>query len=132
MSFIFRSFGGLGSAVYLRHFVYSLLLIYLPQLYMELVRHPNESPTWQDKLIPFIFFVTVCQCLYPYSRFVYESITNAIRNFFSGESDDYIFIFPAIFLFIPLLWKYVTMAFCFALSHILAPFGLIWLGRHNG
>lgn len=59
--------------------------------------------------------------LYPYSRFVYESIVNFIMG-------DNIFFLNAIFM---LLVKLVTMYFCFMFAPLVAPLGLAWLYFHH-
>lgn len=59
----------------------------------------------------------VCALLYPYSRFVYESIV----GFVMGEN---VFFINAIFM---LIVKYFTMALCWAFSIFIAPIGLAYL-----
>jgi hypothetical protein len=59
--------------------------------------------------------------LYPYSRFVYESVT----GFIMGEN---VFFMNAMFL---LVMKFFTMAACWFLAMVIAPVGLIYLYFHH-
>lgn len=59
--------------------------------------------------------------LYPYSRFVYESIV----NFIVGEN---FFLLPAIPM---LIAKCFTMVMCFAFAMLIAPLGLAYLYFHH-
>jgi len=63
----------------------------------------------------------VCTLLYPYSRFVYESIV----GFLMGKN---LFIVNAFFL---LLFKFFTMALCWIFAILIAPIGLAYLYFYN-
>ena len=70
----------------------------------------------------FIVMMAVCAALYPYSRFVYESI-------FSFLIGDNFFLLPAIPM---MMAKIFTMIVCFALAPMIAPIGLAYLYfRHS-
>lgn len=71
--------------------------------------------------IGMLFFTVINTLLYPYSRFVYESIV----SFIMGEN---VFIVNAIFM---LASKFVTMAMCWAFSIFVAPIGLAYLYYHH-
>lgn len=62
-------------------------------------------------------FIIVSTLLYPYSRFVYESLI----NFIVGNN---IFIANAIFM---LTVKLMTMVLCWAMAIFVAPLGLAYL-----
>ncbi|HHF2589648.1 TPA: hypothetical protein ACPJUQ_001833, partial [Haemophilus influenzae] len=59
----------------------------------------------------------ICLLLYPYSRFVYESIIEYILG------DNVFFINAPLML----VTKLITMAICFIFSIFIAPIGLIYL-----
>ena len=62
-------------------------------------------------------FVVFSTFLYPYSRFVYESIVGFIMG-------DNVFFVNAIFM---LIIKLFTMALCFSFAIFIAPVGLVYL-----
>lgn len=71
--------------------------------------------------ISMMLFVVVSTLLYPYSRFVYESII----GFVMGGN---VFFVNAIFM---LFTKFVTMAMCWGLAIFVAPVGLAYLYYHH-
>ena len=72
--------------------------------------------------INMVIFTIVNTLLYPYSRFVYESII----GFVMGEN---VFFVNAIFM---LITKFFTMAMCWAFAIFVAPIGLAYLYyRHS-
>lgn len=68
-----------------------------------------------------LFFVVVNTVLYPYARFVYESIV----GFIIGEN---VFFVNAIFM---MFVKVSTMAMCWAAAIFIAPIGLAYLYYHH-
>lgn len=68
-----------------------------------------------------IVLIVVNTPLYPYSRFVYESIT----KFIMGEN---VFFVNA---FLMMLVKVMTMAICYMLAVFIAPVGLVYLYFHH-
>ncbi len=68
-----------------------------------------------------ILFTVVSTILYPYSRFVYESIV----GFIMGQN---VFFVNAIFM---LTVKFMTMTICWAFSIFIAPAGLAYLYFHH-
>ncbi len=66
-------------------------------------------------------FTIISTLLYPYSRFVYESIINFIvgNNVFFGN---------AVFM---LAVKFVTIVMCWVLAIFIAPIGLVYLYLRN-
>lgn len=67
-----------------------------------------------------IFFGIINTLLYPYSRFVYESIVNFIMG-------DNIFFFQGKLFLIYWFIKIWIMLLCWVCSIIIAPIGLIYL-----
>jgi hypothetical protein len=108
-SFFWKTFGGLQPAYYFRHLFFGLMIPALMYLGSKDSAHP---PSWEIYL--YWFGSTV---LYPYSRFVYESIVGFIVG-------DNVFYLNA---WILLFWKLLTMFACWALAVGLAPLGLTYL-----
>lgn len=113
-SIIAKTFGGLSAQYYFRHFVFGLVLsvIYFFSI-------PEEAD--QLLLSASIAWIIVNTLLYPYSRFVYESIV----NFIMGEN---VFFVNAIMM---LVVKLFTMLLCWGFAVFIAPIGLIYLYLHN-
>ena len=101
MNFIQKTFGGLSIAYYTRHFIFGLLICGL--LLLPTVSAGQGIPKNT------IFLIILCQPLYPYSRFVYESVINYIL----GENT---FFVNAILL---LLTKLFTMLLCWFFAPLL-------------
>lgn len=110
--FFQKTFGGLSTAYYIRHFLFGLIF-YAFCLYASWNR--------VEIRITEILGWTLFQFLYPYSRFVYESII------------DYIFGNNIIIAnaFIVLFVKFVAMTLCWFLSIFIAPVGLAYLYYHH-
>ena len=70
--------------------------------------------------IGMMIFSIVSTFLYPYSRFVYESIV----GFIMGEN---IFFVNAVFM---LVTKFITMSVCWVFAIFVAPIGLAYLYYH--
>lgn len=68
-----------------------------------------------------LFFTVVSTLLYPYSRFVYESVI----GFVMGEN---VFFVNAIFM---LFTKFITMAICWVFAIFVAPIGFAYLYYHH-
>lgn len=108
-----RTFGGLSPAYYFRQFMFGLIF---PALYV-LASIKINMPTPIGLTISMI----VNSLLYPYSRFVWESVI----EFIVGNNIFIVKALPA------LLFKVLTMAVCFLLAIFIAPIGLIWLYFHH-
>jgi len=109
-----KTFGGLSKAYYFRQLVFGLLLFGV--FYIM----PIVSGKFFQTLHILPFFL-ISAFLYPYSRFVYESVV----SFFVGDNT---FILP-----IPVMlgYKLVTMGLCYALAIFIAPVGLAYLYWHH-
>lgn len=108
-------FGGLQPAYYLRHFI---LISPLPLVMLAnapLIDLETHTLNWN--LVPGFAFVAVSWLIYPFSRFVYESVVNWILG-------DNVLIANA---FIWLIAKLVTMVLCFSLAVFLAPIAWIYI-----
>lgn len=109
----FKTFGGLSLKYYVRHFIFGLFISTL--LYYAL------SSTSQGLKVFDYFMIATSTILYPYSRFVYESLVGYIM----GEN---VFFVNAIML---LVVKLVTMIVCWSFALFIAPIGLAYLYYHH-
>ena len=107
-----KTFGELSPSYYFRQWVFGTVFL-IPILYVAI----------QDSAFPFsaILLCVVNTFLYPYARFVYESIAGFIL-------EDNLFIMNAKLL---LIFKLITMALCWSMAIIIAPFGLGYLYYRN-
>lgn len=108
-----KTFGGLSKPYYFRHFVFGLVFVAL-FVFISL-----ENPS--DISISGMVLCLVNAFLYPYSRFVYESLV----GFILGNN---MLVVP-----VPLMLfaKLMTMAICFVLAVVIAPIGLAYLYYHH-
>ncbi|WP_321950190.1 hypothetical protein [Burkholderia cenocepacia] len=112
-SIITRSFGGLTRPYYIRNFLFSLIF---PTVFIFISSFGKEGLP-EGLLALVLIFMAVSCLLYPYSRFVYESVVNYIvgRNMF--------FVNAALMLVV----KFMTMFLCWYLAIFIAPLGLAYL-----
>ena len=104
-----RTFGGLSMPYFIRHLIFGLAI----SAFVVFMSARNSSG------ISFVllFISIISAALYPYSRFVYESII----NFITGEN---VFLVNA---FLMLFVKIMTMVMCWAFAIFIAPIGLAYL-----
>ena len=104
-----KTFGGLTKEYYIRNFLFGLAIFILYFFVMK-----NKQISFYAFFIPTLF-------LYPYSRFVYESIANYIvgNNLFFVEMRFFIII------------KIITIFLCFVFAIVIAPIGLLYLYFHH-
>nr|WP_221292395.1 hypothetical protein [Herbaspirillum sp. SJZ102] len=103
----------MNSRYYFRQFVFGL--IFPVMMYFA---STSGNHAFQLKLIPLFI---VCTLLYPYARFVYESIVSFIMG-------DNVFYVNAILM---LVVKLFMMGLCWFLSPVIAPIGLLYLYIHH-
>jgi|MDSY01.2.fsa_nt_gb hypothetical protein len=110
-----KSFKGLSSKYYLRQLLFGFLIFGLVLASM------TDSQNYENILrlegMVMIVFSLICVFLYPYSRFVYESVVNYILG-------DNLFFTNILIVGI---FKFTTMTLCFFLAPFIAPVGLISL-----
>ncbi|CAG4920881.1 hypothetical protein [Paraburkholderia gardini] len=106
-----RSFGSLPPRYYVRQFLFSL---FFPGFLLLASTHGKGLLSLPLHLQVIIALNTL---LYPYSRFVYESVIGYIVG-------DTVLVFPAILYGTA---KLFTMLFCWAFAIYVASIGLIWL-----
>ncbi|MDT4290519.1 hypothetical protein RO575_13205 [Methylomonas sp. MO1] len=112
---IAKTFGGLTRQYYFRQFVFGLIF---PAL---IIYASSQSPTHNALKAEAIAFFAINTVLYPYSRFVYESVV----DFIIGKN---VFFVNALML---LFVKIFTMLICWACAIFIAPVGLIYLFVRN-
>ena len=108
---ITKTFGGLTKEYYIRQFIFGLIF---PSIYFFAFFQSSQEVTISLATIGFLIINTL---LYPYSRFVYESV----MNFIMGGN---VFWVNAIML---LAVKFITMILCWSLAIFIAPIGLVSL-----
>ncbi|MBR8393949.1 hypothetical protein KDX11_31925 [Burkholderia cenocepacia] len=111
-----KSFGGLPPGYYVRQFLFGLCF---PVLLFLASTHGKALLALPVHLQVILVINTL---LYPYSRFVYESVVGYIVG-------DNAFIFPVI-LFGAV--KLFTMLLCWTFAIFIAPIGLVWLYVRSG
>ncbi|AXV72976.1 hypothetical protein CJO75_02735 [Ralstonia solanacearum] len=112
---IAKTFGGLSAQYYIRQFLFGLIL---PALIFFALSHGTEP-----RPVPATTYAlfAVNTLLYPYSRFVYESIVGYIMG------ENVFFVNAVLMLFV----KLMTMAICWSFAIFIAPIGLLYLYIHH-
>jgi hypothetical protein len=108
-----KTFGGLSREYYFRQFVFGL--IFPAMLYATSRNTKSGLPVVMAVLM------VVNTLLYPYARFVYESVV----DFFMGRN---VFFVNSILM---LITKIFTMALCWTFAMFISPIGLLYLYFHH-
>lgn len=103
---IAKTFGGITAAYYFRHLFFGVVIAAI-----------LFALQWKYIVVSFVFFVVISALLYPYSRFVYETITGFIMG------DNFIITNTMLFL----IFKIIMMVLCFGFAIFIAPIGLLYL-----
>ncbi|MHA6575420.1 hypothetical protein [Pseudomonas yamanorum] len=114
-SVLVKAFGGLTTSYYIRQLLFGLIFAVL------FIAMLASSPGGVWAKSGMIVFALICSLLYPYSRFVYESIVGYIM----GEN---VFFVNALLM---LAVKVFTMSLCWSLAIFIAPVGLVYLFFRN-
>jgi len=114
--FISRLFCGLDKEYYLRQLFFGLLF-FAATTWMTI---QSNNPS-KISLTLFFFISTL---LYPYSRFVYESI----MGFILGNNS---YQLGGIFLLFALAFKVTLIVLCYVFAIFIAPVGLLYLYFRN-
>lgn len=112
---IAKTFGGLSRQYYIRQFVFGLIFPVLVVFALSHASNPHPLAFGAYALF------AVNTLLYPYSRFVYESIVGYIL----GQNVFYVNAFLMLFV------KVMTMTLCWSLAMLIAPVGLLYLYFHH-
>lgn len=130
MGILQKTFGGLSKEYYFRHLIFALIFgaifAYIQySSYTRIIADTNATGAIKDNFhtssIAMYFYIAICAFLYPYARFVYESIV----NFIMGEN---VFLINIIIL---MIWKFVVMVTLFCFAPIIAPIGLLYLWYYH-
>jgi hypothetical protein len=108
-----KTFGGLTKQYYFRQLFFGAIFSAIIIFMTSRGNLPPMYGVWA--------FAIVCTLLYPYSRYVYESVV----GFIMGEN---VFFTSAIFM---MLIKYLTMSLCWVFAIFIAPIGLAYLYFHH-
>lgn len=99
---------------YIRQFLFGSIFF----TFMAVIGYNNYSHTGNSSIfLTNIILGLICLFLYPYSRFVYESIIEYILG-------NNVFFVNALFM---LIIKFITMMLCFVFAVFIAPIGLTYL-----
>lgn len=108
-SFLMKTFGGLSISYYLRQLFFGgLITVLFFWLQMRPAGHIGVAMS---------IFLVLNAFIYPYARFVYESIVGFILG-------DNVFFVNVILLMVV---KFTTMLLCYAFAMFIAPVGLAYL-----
>lgn len=108
-----KTLGGLSSQYYFRQFFFGLLVSAF-MIFMT-TRGGHAMP------IGLLLLIVANTFLYPYSRFVYESIV----GFIMGNN---VFFINALVM---LITKFITMGLCWAFALCISPIGFAYLYYHH-
>lgn len=113
-SIFLKTFGGLTASYLIRQYFFAILLGAFMLGFLSL----GESEETR-KIVngPMIAFVVVNVILYPYARYVFDSIVSFVLG-------DNFFILP---IPVMLMIKFFNIAMCFCFAIFMAPLGLLYL-----
>ncbi|CAI8721050.1 hypothetical protein [Pseudomonas brassicacearum] len=114
-SFFAKTFGGLTTSYYIRQFLFGLVSTVM------IISLAANSPAGIGAKPGLIVLAIINTLLYPYSRFVYESVVGYIMG-------NNVFFVNALFM---LMVKAFTMAMCWSFAIFVAPVGLAYLFWRN-
>ncbi|WLG99333.1 hypothetical protein [Pseudomonas beijingensis] len=114
-SFFAKTFGGLTTSYYIRQFLFGLVFTVM------IISLAANGPGGIDAKPGLIVLAIINTLLYPYSRFVYESVVGYIMG-------NNVFFVNALFM---LIVKVFTMAMCWSFAIFVAPVGLAYLFWRN-
>lgn len=114
MSFFAKTFGGLSKSYYMRNIFFGLFFLLLSILMGYLIYIKSGSISG---ILTFSIYGIICLLLYPYSRFIYESVIGYMLE------NNTFFVNNSVFIYT----KLITMGICFFLSIAIPPIGLIYL-----
>lgn len=114
---LLKTFGGLTKAYYFRQLVFATAFAAF-FIFTELRSSKVEVPLWV------YVWLLASTLLYPYARFVYESII----DFVVGDNQ---YSFYGVLLVIRMVVKLIMMSICFSLAIFIAPVGLAYLYYHH-
>ncbi|EDL52207.1 hypothetical protein VSAK1_26645 [Vibrio mediterranei AK1] len=111
--FLKYTFGGLKTSYLIRQYIFGMLISFF---YFNVATTNGQSLS-----AAIIAFFVINALLYPYSRFVYESIVEFVIG------DNVFYVNGILMLFI----KAITMILCWVAAILIAPIGLIYIYYHH-
>lgn len=105
-SFLKKTFAGLSAQCYIRHFIFGAAISIIFFL-----------STMKSIYFGAIFTLIINAVLYPYSRFIYETIVNYVMG-----NNKFLVDLKWFFIF-----KIITIVLCWGLAIFIAPIGLLYL-----
>lgn len=115
-----KTLGGLSKQYYFRQLVFGLILFALVGFFLFGETSPDGGSNATFSFSSLIFLI-ISTLLYPYSRFVYETVV----GFFMGDN---VFFGSALSMMIA---KFVSMIMCWVCAILIAPIGLLYLYFHH-
>lgn len=112
-----KTFGGLSKQYYFRQLFFGLIVAIS---FFFVYSQGSTIVSILDRIEVILSYVLLT-LLYPYSRFVYESIVRFILG-------DNIFFMNTVFM---LILRFLTMTLCWTFSIVIAPIGLAYLYYHH-
>ena len=119
---IAKTFGGLSTAYYFRQLFFALLVLALMTFVVSGSIHGLSFVTF--------LAMAINTLLYPYARFVYESIVGFIigeNMFFMIIGENMFFMNVLLMMFV----KLITILICWSAAIFIAPIGLAYLYYHH-
>ena len=113
MSFLSKTLGSLSKAYYICQFLGLIFFAFMVVVGYGIYSHTGNLSIFLTNII----LGLVCLFLYPYSRFVYESIIEYILG-------NNVFFVSALFM---LIIKFITIMLCFVFAIFIAPIDLTYL-----
>jgi hypothetical protein len=115
-----KTFGGLTRQYYFRQLFFGSLFFFGFFLFFSSMPNPTGKSVSTAKYFMYVL-LGINTLLYPYARFVYESV----MGFIMGNN---VVVTGLGFMMVV---KYLTMGFCWAAAIFIAPIGLIYLYFHH-
>ncbi|MEH3022012.1 MAG: hypothetical protein PGN19_04640 [Pseudomonas oryzihabitans] len=111
---LLKTFGGLSRSYYVRQLIFAAAMATVLAFMFSQGKGSGATPGFYALLV-------INTLLYPYSRFVYESVVGFIVG------DNLFFVNALLMLFV----KVMTMTLCWSMAIFIAPLGLAYLYWHH-
>jgi len=116
-----KTLGGLSKQYYFRQFFFGCLFLAFFIWISMLAPPEGTDPTSGGMHVSTMALFVVNSLLYPYSRFVYETVIDFIIG-------DNVFFGSAVVM---MMAKFFTMFLCWVLAIFIAPIGFLYLYFHH-
>lgn len=113
-----KTFGGLSKQYYFRQFFFGAALsAVLAYIFIQGSEQNPERQFTEIQTFYFFAYLVICTLLYPYSRFVYESVVEYVMG------NNQFFVNATTLL----ITKTITISMCWGAAVLIAPIGLAYL-----